>query len=87
MEDEHIRLHKRLEVVDEDTKNLSKLCISVESLANSVKTMLKEQEKHDQRIVVLESRDGEKWRDTVRDVMKILLGAAIGFLLKEVGIS
>lgn len=87
MEDEHVRLHKRLEVVEEDTKNLSKLCISVESLANSVKTMLKEQEKHDQRIVVLESRDGEKWRDTVRDVMKILLGAAIGFLLKEVGIS
>lgn len=87
MEDEHLRLHKRLEVVEEDTKNLSKLCISVESLANSVKTMLKEQEKHDQRIVVLESRDGEKWRDTVRDVMKVLIGALIGFLLTEIGIS
>ena len=87
MEDEHERLHHRLEVVEEDTRNLSKLCISVESLANSVKTMLKEQEKHDQRIVVLESRDGEKWRDTMRDVAKILLGAAFGFLLKEVGIS
>ena len=87
MEDEHDRLHKRLEIVEEDTKNLSKLCISVESLANSVKTMLKEQEKHDQRIVVLESRDGEKWRDTMRDIAKILLGAAIGFLLTEIGIS
>lgn len=59
MDDEHVRLHKRLEVVEEDTKNLSKLCISVESLANSVKTMLKEQEKHDQRIVVLNRETGK----------------------------
>ena len=87
MEDEHNRLHHRIEVVEEDTKNLNKLAISVESLANSVKTMLKEQEKHDQRIVVLEGRDGEKWRDTVKDVVKILLGALIGALLTQAGIS
>lgn len=87
MEDEHTRLHHRIEVVEEDTKNLNKLAISVESLANSVKTMLKEQEKHDQRIVVLESRDGEKWRDAVKDVVKILLGALIGALLTQAGIS
>ena len=43
-------------------RQIGALATSVEKLAISMQSMLKEQEKQGKRLEVLEGRDGEKWR-------------------------
>ena len=65
IEDEDHRQNKRIEQLEENTKQINALTVSIEKLAQSVESMVKEQEAQGKRLVSLESKDGEMWRKVV----------------------
>ena len=65
MEEEHSRINKRLELLEESSEKLNALNTSIEKLAVSMEGMLKEQIAQGQRLEVLEKRDGENWRKLI----------------------
>ena len=61
------------------------LSTSVEKLALSMESMVKEQEKQGKRLEVLEGRDGEMWRKVVGYIITAVIGIVIGFVFHQVG--
>lgn len=62
LEEENKRQDARIGILEESVQQIGALATSVEKLALSMQSMLKEQEKQGKRLEVLEGRDGEKWR-------------------------
>jgi len=62
------------------------LSTSVEKLALSMESMVKEQEKQGKRLEALESRDGEMWRKVVGYVVTVVVGAFLGYVLTKMGL-
>lgn len=85
MEDEHRRINRRLEGVESSVKEITRLTLSVQSLAESVQRMCKEQERQSERLQVLESRDGEKWREVVKYLITGVVGAVVGYIMTRLG--
>ena len=76
---------RRLELLEENTKQINSLTTSVEKLAQSIQLMCKEQEQQGARLESLESRDGEMWKQVTGYVITTLVGLAIGFFFKHFG--
>ncbi|MDE7342048.1 MAG: hypothetical protein K2N80_16085 [Lachnospiraceae bacterium] len=87
LEDENDRQNKRLEILEKNVQQISSLATSVEKLAVNMENMLKEQEKQGNRLEMLEGRDGEKWRDVVKNVVFTAIGIIIAYLFMKAGIS
>ncbi len=85
LEDENNRQNRRLEVLEENVREMSTLATSVEKLATNMEGMLKEQEKQGKRLETLESRDGEMWRKVVGYVVTTVLGILVGFMFRQIG--
>ncbi len=86
LEDENNRQNRRLEVLEENVKEISTLATSVEKLATNMEGMLKEQEKQGKRLETLESRDGEMWRKVTTHVITCLVGAVLALVLTHIGL-
>lgn len=80
MEEEHSRINKRLELLEESIDRLHALNTSVEKLAVNMESMLKEQVQQGQRLEVLEKRDGEMWRKVVGYIITAVIGGIIGYI-------
>lgn len=52
-------------ILEDSVRQIGALATSVEKLAVSMQSMLKEQEKQGKRLEALEGRDGEKWRKVI----------------------
>ena len=87
MEDWNRRQDKRLELLEENVREIGTLTASVEKLALSVQSMVKEQERQGQRLETLEDRDGAKWRKLMGYIVSALVAGVVGFLLAQVGIG
>lgn len=85
LEEENHRQDKRIGLLEENTKQIGSLTISVEKLAQSIELMVKEQEKQGKRLEVLESRDGEQWRKAVGYAVTAIVGAVLGFVARQLG--
>lgn len=85
MEDEHKRINHRLGKVEETIGEINRLTLSVQSLAESVQRMCKEQERQSERLQTLEGRDGEKWREVVKYLITGIVGAAVGYIMTRLG--
>lgn len=86
MEDWNRRQDKRLELLEENVREIGTLTASVEKLALSVQSMVKEQERQGQRLETLEGRDGAKWRKLMGYIASALVAGVVGFLLAQIGI-
>lgn len=86
MEDWNRRQDKRLELLEENVREIGTLTASVEKLALSVQSMVKEQERQGQRLETLEGRDGAKWRKLMGYIVSALVAGVVGFLLAQIGI-
>ena len=64
---------------------IGEIAMSVEKMAVSLQSMVKEQEQQGKRLEALESRDGEMWRKAVGYAVTALVGAVLGFMLKQIG--
>lgn len=85
LEEENRRQDRRIELLENNVQELSTLTTSVEKLAVSMEGMVREQEKQGKRLETLENRDGEKWRKVAGYAVSAVVGAVIGFLLKQLG--
>ena len=85
MEEEDKRQNRRIDLVEKSIQQIGDIAMSVEKMAVSLQSMVKEQEQQGKRLEALESRDGEMWRKAVGCVVTALLGAVIGFALKQIG--
>lgn len=86
MEDEHHRINRRIELLEETVRNYQALTTSVEKLAMSMDRMVKEQEKQGKRLETLENRDGDRWRKVVDKVILVVAAAVAGFFLSKLGL-
>lgn len=87
MDDEHKRQNKRITDLENAVKDINSLTVSVASLAQSIEQMAKIQEKQNDRLKVLESRDGEMWRKVVGYVATFIVGAVLSFVFATIGIN
>lgn len=87
LEEENRRQDRRIELLENQTREISALATSVEKLALSIDRMTKEQEQHSKRLEVLEGRDGELWRAVVKYAVTAAAGILAGFLAAQLGIA
>lgn len=85
LEEENKRQDKRIELLEESTKQIGALATSVEKLAVSIESMVKEQEQQGKRLEVLEGRDGEMWRKVVGYIVTAVIGIVLGFVFRQIG--
>lgn len=87
MEEEHTRQNHRICNVEKAVEQNNKLLISVEKLALSMEGMQKEQSELRNDVDEIKNRDGQKWRKTGEDLVKILLSLLMGYIFAQIGIS
>lgn len=85
LEEENERQNKRLSILEDSSRQFTTLVTSVEKLAMSMQSMLKEQESQGKRLEILEGRDGEQWRKVVGYAITAVLGIALGYIFKKIG--
>ena len=86
MESEHERQNHRIADLEALSKQNNQLLISVNKLASSMETMQKELTKQGGRLEVLESRDGNKWRQLVSHGLTVLVTVLVTYALRQIGI-
>lgn len=92
MEDEDRRQNKRIDLLEENVKEIGALTASVQKLADNMENMVKAQEqqvehqkKQDERLEKIEGRDGEKWRTVTSYIITAVISILIGYLFKTIG--
>lgn len=85
MDEEHKRQNKRITDLETTVKNIGSLTASVASLAKSVEQMAKTQQQQNDRLEVLEGRDGEMWRKVVGYAVTFIVGAVLTFIFSKIG--
>ena len=85
MEEEHARQNKRIEILEQNSRQLNILASSTEKLAMSFENMCKEQEQQGKRLEMLENRDGEMWRKVVGYIATAVIGIVLGFVFRQIG--
>ena len=82
---ENNRQNQRIKLLEEQTKQVTDLAISVRELAQSVKQMAETQKDQGEKLEKLESRDGEMWRKVVGYIITAIIGIVIGFVFQQIG--
>lgn len=85
LEEENKRQDTRIGILEDSVRQIGALATSVEKLAVSMQSMLKEQEKQGKRLEALEGRDGEKWRKVMGYITTAIVGIVLGYLFKRIG--
>ena len=85
LEDEDNRQNHRIDGLEESVRQIGALTTSVEKLAVSMESMVKEQGQQGRRLEVLESRDGEMWRKVTGYVITTVAGIIVGFIFTQIG--
>ena len=85
MEEEDHRQNHRIELLEGSVQQIGKLAASVEKMAESLQSMVREQEQQGKRLTALESRDGEMWRKVVTYAVTAVVGIIVGFAAKQIG--
>lgn len=85
LEEENKRQDTRIGILEDSVRKIGALATSVEKLAVSMQSMLKEQEKQGKRLEALEGRDGEKWRKVMGYIATAIVGIVLGYLFKRIG--
>ena len=86
LEAEDQRQNRRIEMLEGTVQQIGKLTASVEKMAASLQSMVREQEQQGKRLTALESRDGEMWRKVVTYAVTAVVGIIVGFAAKQIGI-
>ncbi len=78
------RQDKRLEMLENTVHEIGALTLSVQRLAQSLESMVEEQERQGRRLQALEDRDGEKWRKLMGYIATALTSGAVTLLLSQI---
>ena len=85
IEQEDHRQNRRIDVLENNVQQIGDIATSVEKMAVSLQSMVKEQEQQGKRLEALESRDGEMWRKVVGHVVTAVISIVIGFAFAQIG--
>lgn len=85
MQDEHKRIHYRVNEAEKKADVIVDLVRSVERLAAQMENMAEEQAEQGKRLETLESRDGEKWRKVTSHLITVVIGIVVGFIFTQIG--
>ena len=85
MDEEHKRQNHRIEELEKAFEQNNKLLVSVEKLALSMENMQRELKTHNDRLDMIESRDGEMWRKVVGHVVTAVISIVAGFIFAQIG--
>lgn len=78
------RQDKRLEMLENTVREIGTLTLSVQRLAQSLESMVEEQERQGRRLQALEDRDGEKWRKLMGYIATAITSGAVTLLLSQI---
>lgn len=78
------RQDRRLEMLENTVREIGALTLSVQRLAQSLESMVEEQERQGRRLQALEDRDGEKWRKLMGYIATALTSGAVTLLLSQI---
>ena len=78
------RQDKRLEMLENTVREIGALTLSVQRLAQSLESMVEEQERQGRRLQALEDRAGEKWRKLMGYIATALTSGAVTLLLSQI---
>ena len=78
------RQDKRLEMLENTVREIGALTLSVQRLAQSLESMVEEQERQGRRLQALEDRDGEKWRKLMGYIATAITSGAVTLLLSQI---
>ena len=84
LEEENRRQDKRIELLEDNMRELNSLTASVGKLATSIESMVKKQGK---RLETLEDRDGAMWRKVVAYGATALVGIFVGYVARQLGLN
>lgn len=87
LEEENRRQDKRIELLEDNMRELNQLTASVSKLASSIESMVKEQEKQGRRLETLEDRDDAMWRKIVAYGGTALVGIFVGYVARQLGLN
>ncbi len=85
IDSENRRQDRRISELEETVRQIGALTTSVEKLALSLESMVKEQEQQGKRLEVLEGRDGEMWRKAVGYIVTTIIGIVMGYIFTMIG--
>ena len=78
-------LDDRINKVEAITEEIHNLTLSVERLTITLSNVVRQQESQENRIDIIESKDGEMWRTFVKYVITAVVGVVVGFVMRNVG--
>lgn len=84
IDEENKRQDKRIGLLEESTRQIGALTVSVEKLAQSIEVMVKEQERQGQRLEQLEREPAEEHKKNKRAVINCIISAVIGAIVSGV---
>lgn len=82
---ENHRQNQRIKLLEEQTKQVTDLALSVKELAQSIKQMTETQKEQGEKLERLENRDGEMWRKVTGYIITAIIGIVIGFVFQQIG--
>lgn len=74
LEAEDKRHGRRLDILEETTRKIADLTVSVKEIAMSVQTLTREMERHTRELEAIKSEPGNKWRALVYGVIGAVAG-------------
>lgn len=85
LREEDKRQNRRIEELENTTRQINSLTVSVERLAVNMESMLQELTAQGARLKTLEGRDGDMWRKVVGYAITAVVGIAVGFIFTQIG--
>lgn len=82
---ENNRQNQRIKLLEDQTKQVTEIALSVKELAQSIKQMAETQKEQGEKLEKLESRDGEMWRKVTGYIITAIIGIVIGFVFQQIG--
>ena len=86
-EEQHKTLFRRVEKLEEEQKTMQAFAVSLEKLANAVGSTEKKVDGLCKDVEAIKSKPGKRWEAMVMDVLKVVVGGLVGFLLVKLGIG
>ena len=80
VEEENDRQNHRLAEAEAAIKEISRLTISVEKMATSMESMVKEQAQMNERIRAIEEKPSKRWESVVSGIISGIIGILIGLI-------
>jgi tetrahydromethanopterin S-methyltransferase subunit G len=77
----------RIDALERDQEALNTIATSVAVMANEQKTISKKVEDIDVKVDALETKPAKRWDGLIDNIILVIAGAIVGFLLTKLGIQ